>query len=286
MIWLKGAGLALAALALLGLGLRAYGAARWERATRALTARLEAARAAPSAAHYDARELDGLPPPVQRFFRAALKDGQPVVSAVTLAHTGTFNTSAGDERWKPFESKQRVVVQRPGFVWDARVALLPGIAVTVHDAYVAGEGVLHPAILGVFSLAQQRGTGEIARGELMRFLAEAAWYPTALLPSQGVRWEPVDHHAARATLVDDNVRVTLTFRFNDLDLIDTVQADTRGRTAGGRTEQLPWHGRFWDYAERGGMRVPLHGEVAWHAPEGHKPYWRGALVAAEYEFAR
>ena len=41
----------------------------------------------------------------------------------------------------------------------------------------------------------------MAEGELMRFLAEAAWYPTALLPSQGVRWQGADERSAFATLI-------------------------------------------------------------------------------------
>jgi hypothetical protein len=68
----------------------------------------------------------------------------------------------------------------------------PGLPVRVHDAYVAGEGVLNARVLGLVSVVDMRGTGEVAEGELMRFFAEAAWYPTALLPSQGVRWQAVD----------------------------------------------------------------------------------------------
>ena len=30
---------------------------------------------------------------------------------------------------------------------------------------------------------------ELQQGEFMRYFMEALWYPTALLPSQGVRWE-------------------------------------------------------------------------------------------------
>ena len=73
------------------------------------------------------------------------------------------------------------------FVWHARIQMLPGLDVRVHDAYVAGEGLLDPNILGLFTLLDMRGSGEIGRGELMRFFAEAAWYPSALLPSQEVR---------------------------------------------------------------------------------------------------
>src|SRR5690606_30927441 len=101
--------------------------------------------------------------------------------------------------------------RRPGFVWDGKMAVLPGLPVHVHDAYVAGEGILHPAIFGLFTLMDMRGTPEVAAGELMRFFAEAAWYPTALLPSQGVQWAPIDERSARATLVDGPISLSMTF---------------------------------------------------------------------------
>jgi hypothetical protein len=49
---------------------------------------------------------------------------------------------------------------------------------------------------------------------------------------------------------------------------------------------LPWEGRFWDYGTRGGMSVPLEGEVAWIHPEGARPYWRGRITRLNYEFAQ
>jgi len=67
----------------------------------------------------------------------------------------------------------------------------------VHDAYISGEGLLHASLFGLVSIVNLRGTQEIAQGELMRFFAEAAWYPTALLPSQGVRWEAVNDTSSK-----------------------------------------------------------------------------------------
>jgi hypothetical protein len=43
----------------------------------------------------------------------------------------------------------------------------------------------------------------------MRFLAEAPWYPTTLLPGQGVRWKAIDDSTASATIQDGDTRVTL-----------------------------------------------------------------------------
>lgn len=285
MDWIRKTG-TLAVLGGLGLaGLSGLGASRWHRLTQALHERLEAGRRPPRPARYDARELDGLPAPVGRYFRAALRDGQPVVAAATLTHAGLFNLGERTERWKPFTSSERLVTRQPGFVWDGRVSVLPGLAVHVHDAYIAGEGLLRPALLGLFRLDELSGTGAVAQGELMRFLAEAACYPTALLPSQGVRWEAVDERSARASLSDQGHTVRLTFGFGSHGLIEWVEADARGRRVAGRTVATPWGGTFSDYRCLNGMTVPFSSEVAWRLPEGRRPYWRGRLLAMEVELA-
>jgi hypothetical protein len=122
---------------------------------------------------------------------------------------------------------------------------------------------------------EMRGTGDIAAGELMRYLAETPWYPTALLPGQGVVWSGIDDQSAKATLTDGSVLVDLTFRFGADDLIASIRAEARGRTVGGRIVPTPWEGRWSGYARQGGMLVPMTGEVAWVLPQGDKPYWRG-----------
>ena len=48
------------------------------------------------------------------------------------------------------------------------------MTVRVVDIYIAGGGMLLAAVLGVFKVADIRGGGEIARGEFMRYFAEAA----------------------------------------------------------------------------------------------------------------
>ena len=259
------------------------GAARWQSASQALDARLEAAYAPAKPTTYDANELDGLPAPVQRYFRAVLSDGQAIVSRVSVTHTGTFNMSETAEQWKPFTSTQHVTTRPPGFVWNGRIAMIPGLPVRVHDAYVAGEGLLRASLFGLITLAEMRGTPAMNEGELMRYLAEAAWYPTALLPGQGVQWTAVDDSSAKATLRDGNTRASLLFRFDEAGLIESVYAETRGRSVAGDIIATPWEGRWFDYALRDGMRIPLAGEVAWLLPEGRKPYWRGRIAEIRFE---
>ena len=265
--------------------MRALGALRWGAATRALRAPLERGLRPVVPSTFDPRLLDGLPAPVQRYFGKVLTPGQRMIAGAWVRHEGTFNMSPAKDRWSPFVSNQLVVTQRPGFIWDARIRMAPGLNVHVHDAYVAGEGVLHARLFGLFPVMDKPPSPELAQGEFMRFFAEASWYPTALLPSQGVVWEPIDERQARATMTDGATSLTMVVRFNDQDLIESVAAESRGRDVKGEMVPTPWQGRFWDYVSRDGMLIPLEGEVAWLLPEGPLPYWRGRIVELTYAYA-
>ncbi len=208
-----------------------------------------------------------------------------MISAVHLELSGTINLRATAEKWKRFTSMQQVITQRPGFDWEGRIDMMPGLTGRVHDAYIAGEGILHAALFGLVSLANLRGTPEIAQGELMRFLAEGAFYPTALLPSQGVQWKGVDDFSAEATLKDGETTVTLLFRFHENGLIESVRAEARGRTVGRIVIPTPWECRWSNYERRDGMCIPTEGEAAWVLPDGGKPYFRGRITSLRYEFA-
>ena len=284
MTWINGLALALVAIAAVMVALVAFGTVRWADSTKRLVLRLEGARMPAITSRYDAHELDSLPAPVERYFRAVLTDGQPIVSAVTVEHTGTFNLKQPGEQWKPFTSRQRVVTRRPGFVWNARIAVVPGLNVFVHDAYVGGEGILNPAILGLLSLADPVEAGVLAQGEFVRFFAETAWYPTALLPSQGVHWDAVDDRSAKATLADGKVSVTMLVKFNGADLIESVRVAARAAMVGKAVVMTPWEGRMSNYQMRDGMLIPLTCEAAWLRPEGRAPYWRGTISSLTYEF--
>ncbi len=285
-MWIKLIGLCLVGLvAAYGLA-RLYGASRWQSGTEALRTRLSAARSAVVPKTFDPRELEGLPFPVQRYFNAALRPGQPMIAAVHVTHAGTFNMGETRPSWKPFTSTEVVTIRRPGFDWDGRIGMAPGVPVRVHDAYVAGVGHLEVRLLGLIKLVELGGTADLARGELLRYLAETMWYPTALLPSQGVVWEPLDESSARATLIDGDTTASLDFHFAADGLIESTRAASRPRTLGGTVVASPWGGRGWQYEQRDGMRIPMASEVAWLMPEGEYPYWRAEITSLRYEFAR
>lgn len=290
-MWIKWIAI-IGVLIIVSLGIAAiYGSYRWQSNTDKLRAKLTSGRQTIKPQIYDQKEIEGLPAPVQRFFRTVLKDGQAIASAVKLSQQGQFNMSETEAKWSQFTATQLVITQRPGFDWDARIQMAPGLNAFVHDTYLLGEGLLHASLLGLFTVADVRGTPEANQGELLRFFAEAAWYPTALLPSQGVRWDAIDDNSARATLTDGATTVSLVFQFNaegticckqQRFAIATMRAEARYRD---KLTAMPWCGRFWEYSVRNGMLIPLEGEVGWEYPEGIRLYFKGRVTEINYEFA-
>jgi len=271
---------------LAAVGALIYSGIHWRAGTRELRERLRAARVPLPPESFLKLDSLSVPEPVRRYLHTVLPRSLPPIAAARIEHSGRFNLSESREVWRPFHSTQCVVTNRPGFDWDARISMAPGINAFVHDAYVGGVGILQVEALGLLPLADMRGTPELCEGELQRFLAESAWYPTALLPRPGLQWEPVDNRTAKATLRDGGISASLTFHFDaDSGLLSSITAD-RYRTSHGKVVSTPWECRVWAYHQLNGMQIPTEGEVAWLLPEGRLPYWRGHIDKIEYEFEK
>jgi hypothetical protein len=275
---------ALLLVVILASGLAAVGVAgyRWNAESRELRDRLHAgAPGTMGLVRLD--DLVGLPAPVQRYFRLVLRDGQPMVRAVRLRQRGQFLVRPESNGWAPFTATHEIGTSPGGFVWDARIRVAPGIAIRVRDGFVDGAGSMYGAVLGILPVVKVRGTPDIAIAALQRYLAEAVWAPSSLLPSAGVTWVPVDDSTARASLTVGRASATLDFRFGPDGLVSSVHAEARGRAVGDSIVPTPWHGRWFEWAERDGMLVPVLGEVEWQLPAGAQPYWRARVTGYEAE---
>lgn len=251
---------------------------RWQRTTLDARARMASAlRPIPP----QGRE-DTLPAPVRRYLALAAPASAAPVRSVRMAHEGSFRTSESPNSWRPFSATQLTTTAPPGFDWDARVYFAPGLPIYVRDGYVLGRGALRASILGLWVVAQ--GTaGELTPGQLLRYLAESVWYPTALRPGLGIDWEPLSDSSARATLRDSGHSATADFHFGPDGLVREIAAPARGRLVNGRYLPTPWTVRPTNYQPRHGLLIPTQAEVAWTLPSGPLPYWRGRITSIRFE---
>jgi hypothetical protein len=228
-------------------------------------------------------DLEGLPAPVRAYFESTLQEGQPYIGSVRLKQDGKLRLGDASSSWKPFTATQHVTVDPPGFFWNASVSLVPFVSLHVRDLFRDGDGSAGVSLYGVVPLDRAGPSRELNEAELVRYLAEAVWYPTALLPSEGVQWEPVDAQTAKATVHHGDVSASLTFSFNEDNEVTRVHTEKRYRRVDGRFEPTPWSGYWNDYQTRNGVRIPMGGEVVWHLPEGDFEAWQGQITELRYD---
>ena len=268
-------------LAAFSLGAIKRGGMKWSRQVSSLVGQV-VAEANAGEQTVDLSETDTLPAPVRRYFQRALADGLPMISQTYLVQKGGFRTRPEAKKWARLSARQAFSAQPRAFVWDAKIAMAPAVPVRVCDVYRNGAGMMKAALFSVVPLVEASGVPEIDEGALMRYLAEAVWFPTALLPSQGVSWEAIDEQKARATVTDAGHTVSLTFSFNDEDDIASVYSPGRFRQVNGAFIPTPWEGRFSDHTDVNGFRVPIEAEVAWHLPDGPFVYWWAMMTEIKY----
>lgn len=260
----------------------ALGTLRLERATNGRVEALLAAATPPSNQPFRSDTVEDLPAPVRRYFETVLEDGQPHVRSVRLEQVGEFRLGGRSGSWKPMTATQYYTVDPPGFVWDADIEVAPSLSARVVDAYEFGRGSLRALVLSTIPVAEAESGPEMDEGELLRYLGEAVWFPTALLPAAGVEWEPVDDRSARATIVDRGTTASLVFHFDDEGLVERVSAPERYRQEDDDFE--PWTGHFGEYRRRDGVRVPTEAAVEWNLDDGDLPYWRARVTSVDYRY--
>ena len=171
-----------------------------------------------------------------------------------------------------------------GFIWDASIHMMPLFPVRVRDSYINGAGSMLGTISGVIRIVNAHDTPGMASASLLRYLAEAAWFPTAFLPGQGVRWSAINDQSARATLTDGATTVSMDVHFAADGGIASISA-LRERDVNGRSEAMPWEGTYSStFLLVDGMKIPKSAEVSWILPEGRVPYYRGDIVRIEYDY--
>lgn len=196
-------------------------------------------------------------------------------TTVDLTQTGRMK-AVGAARWMSFNARQTIAIHECAFEWQARAGPLG--MVSVCDALKDGEGRLDVLALGLVTISRAEHSSSLVRGELMRYLAELAWAPDAILFNTELRWreDGPDRLAVSAGAGERAAEVILSL-------------DNEGRIAGGFAPDrprsvtapflpTPWRGRFSDYRQHNGIWLPFAGEVGWEIDGAEEIYWQGRLT--------
>ena len=225
-----------------------------------------------------------LPVPVRRYLEFAGVEGRSRIRFARLLHGGLFRTTP-DSQWMPIEGEEYFSVDPPGFVWYAKARPMPLVHIRARDLYLSGSGNMLVKPLSLFTLADARGP-EVDLAALLRFIAEAPWFPTALVPSDSVAWEAIDGSSARVIMRSGSVTASGVFRFDSDGRIVEFETHERFLADGQRAVRRPWGGVYHGYEEVDDFRIPSEVEARWLSPPEVFPYARFELHRVEYNVFR
>lgn len=202
--------------------------------------------------------------------------GDARLSAVQLSQHGTMrNQPAGREM--RFRADQTIELRHPGFVWRASTG--PFGFISVVDALKDGQARLDVRAFHRLRIGGATGGETMAKGEIMRYLAELAWAPDAILLNRSLLWSVIDDRTLRVSAGLGGRRGELELQLNGSGYIEAVMAQDRPRKEGSGFVERPWHGRFFDYRKHEQRWLPFGGEVGWLVKGEMFTAWRGELMS-------
>lgn len=223
-------------------------------------------------------DLQGLPRCVQRWLENSNVVGKERIRTVRLKQKGLMRLKE-EQSWMSAEAEQYFTVDKPGFIWKAKVKMAPLVHFTGRDKYIEGKGNMLIKMLSLYPVVNSTGK-ETDQGTLLRYIAEMQWFPTAAL-SDYIKWEEIDSNSARATLSYKGVTASGVFTFNENgDLIEF--SAKRYREADGKYVLTDWGGRTTEYKEFNSIRIPNKSDIFWKLDTGEFNWYKCEITDIEY----
>lgn len=211
-----------------------------------------------------------LPPPVQRYFEAALGAQVPGIESAVLWGRGRLKIKGLwlPVRFKAYYLPGRAFYRLMEITWFG-LPILRGV-----DSYINGQGRLK--ITGLIDLEE---TGErIDQAQNLVLWGEAIWTPSLYFTDPRVRWEAVDEHAARLVVPFGGGEEVFLVEFDpQTGLIRGMSAE---RYRGQEETKTPWRVECLDWKSFHGVRVPTRVVGTWEDEKG--PYVAMTVEGLEY----
>jgi hypothetical protein len=206
-----------------------------------------------------------LPQPVKAWLDKAAPAGSAEIIIARVRQSGSFRPEGN--RWLRLTAEQYFLARPPAFIWQARIWLNPLVWLQGRDIYRNQAGSFSGSLLSLIPLVGGVGP-EANMASLQRWISEAVWLPTALWPSDQVKWTGLGPKRAKIEVTDGELSAEGEFIFGDDNLPERFLCQ-RFRDLPRGMKKQPWGVTYSNFQRLKGYLVPFRAEVAW-LPEGRE----------------
>jgi hypothetical protein len=197
---------------------------------------------------------EGLPAPVERFYRAVYGDRIPVIESAVI--TGTAELRPFGPVTMP--SRFRFIHQAGQSYRHYIESTIFGIPVMkVNERYLDGVSRVQIPLIG-----GSENNPQVNQAANLGLWSESAWFPALFLTDPRVRWESVDDQTALLIVPFEDSEESYVVRFDpQTGLIQSLEA-MRYKNAGDQTKVL-WFNQAVHWAEIDGQLTMQAGAAIW-----------------------
>jgi len=196
---------------------------------------------------------EGLPAPVERFYKTVYGDEIPVIERVVAKGRATIS---------PFGVKlpaRFIFVHNAGNDYRHYIeATWFGMPILkVNEGYLDGKSFFESPMGNIYDDASTN------QGANLAVWAEAGWFPSIWITDPRVRWEPVDEKTALLFVPFEDQEENFVMRFNsETGLLDSMEA-MRFRDSGPQAKKILWITRNIEGKKIEGTKLDAVGTATW-----------------------
>jgi hypothetical protein len=225
--------------------------------------------------NHDSDMLGRLPPVVSDLALRLGADPGSGFDAVGFSQRGSMRISLTSRLWLPFTARQTMSVRSCAFVWNAR--FLPLGYMTVTDALERGVGRLDVTAFGMIPVARSKPSAPLARGELIRYLAELPLAPDAIPHNRDLNWHEIDASTIAVTSGTGDTACEVVLGLGPDRRIMSAYCADRAASTTPPFAPMPWRGVFSNYRQVNGRWIPSTAQVGWIINGREESYWQGQI---------
>jgi hypothetical protein len=232
---------------------------------------------------FHAGAISSLPPIVQKYFTNTLQEGQRYIDFIQMSQEADFRTQI-DGDWSHLSANVWYGAFEPGMVWKARfgTSLLPFKTASLEFIHGKGHGLVR--LLGTITLLEPHGY-EADITLLSRYLMEAVWFPTVLLPNRHIEWSPVSELSAKAEIHFEGLRASAIFTFTPDGQIENIVTHDKFRDFKGSFEKEQFTLHCKNFKQFQNITIPTEVEFVWNLPSKDFSYGKFRVADIRYEFS-
>jgi hypothetical protein len=223
------------------------------------------------------KDLKGLPAPVQKYFRYVLKDGQEYIRFVEMKASGKFRPPL-HKKWLNTSITQYISTEKPALIFNGVAKQNVFFWFKIRDKYHHGKGNMIVNLLSGFNVVNLHDVEELNKTSFTRWIGEAVLFPTALLPSQYIKWLAIDDSKAKAIVTDGENSGEYIFHFNKKgEIVKYISNDRYDKFDEG-FQKVGSIALRSNYKTINDMKIPTEFAISRVLPDGTKEdFWIGKI---------